>query len=65
MVYTNQQITLELPDGMAEEMKGMIPSSQSFTKSLIFNENAAIYNDWEGAENEDLNINHAKRRHGI
>lgn len=60
VVYTETiKLTLELPDDMAEEMKGMIPSSQSFTKSLIFNENSAIYNDWEGAENEDLNINHA------
>lgn len=59
IVYTETiKLTIELPEDMAEEMKGMIPSSQSFTKCLLFNEKEAVYKDWAGGENEDLELNH-------
>ena len=59
VVYTETvKLTIDLPDDMDEEMKKMIPSSQSFTKSLKFNEKASLYDDWEAGENEDLNISH-------
>ena len=50
------QLKIELPEGQ-EEMAKMMPSSQSFSKSLLFNENAALYKDAEFAENEDLEVN--------
>ncbi len=61
VVYTETiQFTIDLPDDMADEMKDMMPSSQSYTKSLIFNGKATLYNDWEGGENEDLELNHER-----
>ncbi len=59
VVYTETiKLNIELPEEMAEEMKGMIPSSQTVTKSLVFNNKATLYKDWEAGENEDLELNH-------
>ena len=59
VVYTETiKMQIDLPDDMDEKMKAMIPSSQSYTKSLIFNEKESLYNDWDAGENEDLEISH-------
>ncbi|MEO1258770.1 MAG: GLPGLI family protein [Bacteroidota bacterium] len=59
VVYTETiKMNIDLPDDMDEKMRAMIPTSQSFTKSLIFNEKESLYTDWEAGENEDLEISH-------
>ncbi|HFA51346.1 MAG TPA: GLPGLI family protein [Bacteroidetes bacterium] len=52
------KLNIELPEDMAEAMKDQIPSSQSFSKALLFTEKATLYDDWKGGENEDLEIEH-------
>ncbi|MCF8246534.1 MAG: GLPGLI family protein [Saprospiraceae bacterium] len=47
------KLQLEFGDGPeAEEMKKMIPPSQSFPKTLYFNANASLYQDKAGTEEE-------------
>ena len=44
VIYTEtMKLSVELPDDMDEKMKGMIPTSQSYTKSLIFNEKESTF----------------------
>lgn len=50
------QLNLDLPEGDAE-MFGNLPTSQSFTRSLLFNESASIYKDHDGTEDEDMEFN--------
>lgn len=52
------QLNIELPEDMEEQMKDMIPGSQSYTKSLLFNEKESLYTDYEPAENEDIEVAH-------
>lgn len=52
------QLDIDLPDDMDENMKKMIPSSQTATKSLKFNQQESLYDDWEAGENEDLEVDH-------
>jgi GLPGLI family protein len=52
------QLKIDL-DGENEEIRKMMPTSQSFSRNLLFNENASVYKDYEQAtDNSDLEINH-------
>ena len=54
VTYTETvQLKIEIPEEQKEMMKNM-PTSQSFTKALVFNENESLYKDPDMAENEDI-----------
>ncbi len=60
VIYTETiKFTLDLPEDMAQEMKDKIPSSQSVSKSLKFNEKASLYSNWEADETEDVEVEHS------
>lgn len=48
---------VELPEGMAEQFKDMIPSSQSSLHTLYFNENESLYKDHEKTSDETTTEN--------
>lgn len=48
------RLTLDLPDDMGEEMRSMMPTSQSFSRSLIFNEKASLYRDFTPDEDDEM-----------
>jgi GLPGLI family protein len=54
VTYTETiKIQIDFGDGPeAEEMKKMVPPSQSFPKTLYFNANESLYQDKQGAEEE-------------
>lgn len=47
------QLDLDLPEEDAA-MRAMMPSSQSFTRSLLFDESASLYRDYDAADEEDF-----------
>jgi len=51
------KINIELPEEQKEMMKNM-PTSQSFSKVLYFNENESLYKDPDVAENTDIEMGH-------
>ena len=56
VAYTETvQFKIEIPEEQKEMMKNM-PTSQSFTKALVFNENESLYKDPDMAENEDMEM---------
>lgn len=57
VTYTETvKLQLDFGDGPeAEEMKKMVPSSQTFPKTLYFNANESLYQDKQGTE-EDGNV---------
>ncbi len=59
IVYTETvKMNIQLPDDAPEEMKKMIPPSQSHLQILLFNEQACIYRDLNEGEEDDINLNH-------
>jgi GLPGLI family protein len=51
------QFKIDIPEEHKEMMKDM-PTSQSFSKVLIFNENESLYKDPDMAENTDIEMGH-------
>ena len=59
VVYTETiKMNIQLPDDAPEEMKKMVPPSQSHQQILFFNDKACLYRDAKEGEEDDLELNH-------